>query len=210
MTKPTIDIYSLFPSAVSITKRDSDLNPREEKEIDKIIKNGMHRNVGNSVSNNSYIFNEYLKELKQFCEYHINVYVKETINPKDEIDFYITQSWLNITKPGESHHEHCHSNSIISGVFYISTGRGDKITFVDHFTPTKQLIFFEPKEFTTWNSSIWSFPSKTNELILFPSWVNHQVQVNEKATTDRISIAFNTFVKGSLGSEESYNELILK
>ena len=210
MTKPTIDIYSLFPSAGSITKRDSDLNPREEKEIEKIIKNGMHRNVDNSGSNNSYIFNENLKELKQFCEYHINVYVKETINPKDELDFYITQSWLNITKPGESHHEHWHSNSIISGVFYISTEEGDNITFIDPNIKLKQLIFFKAKEFNLWNSSIWSFPSKTNELILFPSWVNHQVEVNEKATTDRISIAFNTFVKGSLGSQETYNELILK
>jgi hypothetical protein len=36
------------------------------------------------------------------------------------------------------------------------------------------------------------------------------VDVNENATTDRISISFNTFVKGILGNKEDTTELILK
>ena len=57
---------------------------------------------------------------------------------------------------------------------------------------------------------VWSFPVATNELILFPSWLSHQVRVNEKATTDRISISFNTFVRGTFGSRKDLTELILK
>ena len=30
----------------------------------------------------------------------------------------ITQSWLNKNKKGESHHEHVHPNSMVSGVWY--------------------------------------------------------------------------------------------
>ena len=203
-------IYGIFPTPVYIVKRDTDLSPTEEKEIEKIIKKGMKSNSSNSSTINSYIFNGKLKKLKQFCEQQLKIYVEQVINPKEELDFYITQSWLNVTKPGEYHHHHSHQNSIISGVFYISTEEDDKITFTDPNAKLRDLIKFEKKEFNIWNSVSWFFPSVTNELVLFPSWLNHRVHVNEKATTDRISISFNTFVKGTLGRRKDLTELILK
>jgi len=204
-------IYGVFPCPIYIEKRDSNVSLKEEKEIRKIVKEGMHINIGgNLTSNDSYIFNGKLKNIKQFCEQQLKIYVKEIINPKEELDFYITQSWLNITKPGDQHHEHFHSNSIISGVFYISTEEDDKITFTDPIVKIKGLITFELKEYNTWNSTVWHFPSISNELILFPSWLTHGVEPNEKATTDRISISFNTFVKGTLGKHRDLTELILK
>ena len=73
----------------------------------------------------------------------------------------------------------------------------------------QELITFSPKVFNIWNSVTWFFPVNNNELILFPSWLQHKVEPNEKATTDRISISFNTFVKGPLG-QFGFNELVLK
>ena len=204
----TDKIHSIFPIPVYVVKSDSDLISKEE--IEKVIQQGMQKNDGNSYTKNTYVFNGKLKKLKQFCEHHIKTYVKEVINPKEELDFYITQSWLNITKPGEYHHDHSHQNSIISGVFYISTEEDDRILFTEPNFKTKELIRFEPKEYNLWNSSTWFFPSITNELILFPSWMNHKVEPNEKATTDRISISFNTFVRGNLGDRKELTELILK
>ena len=55
----------------------------------------------------------------------------------------------------------------------------------------------------------WSFPVKSNELFLFPSWMEHQVDANEKATKNRISLAFNVYVKGTVGNMHELNELIL-
>jgi len=211
MTEQTQQIHGIFPCPVYITKRDTNLSPKEAKEIRKIIdKEGMHKNAGNTTSNNSYIFNGKLKKIKQFCEQHIKTYVEQVICPTEELDFYITQSWLNITKPGEWHHQHYHSNSIISGVFYISTEEDDKIIFIDPNGEMKALIKFEEKEFNPFNSVSWYFPSVTNELVLFPSWLKHKVEPNEKATTDRISLSFNTFVRGTLGKRKDLNELILK
>ena len=211
MTEQTSTIQSIFPCPVYIVKRDTNLSPKEAKDIRKIIdKEGMKPNAGNSTSENSDIFNGKLKKIKQFCEQHIKSYIEKIINPKEELDFYITQSWLNISKPGEFHHNHSHSNSIISGVFYISTEEDDKITFSDPNVKVKELIKFEKKEYIPFNSSNWFFPSVTNELVLFPSWLGHHVEINEKATTDRISISFNTFVKGTLGSRKELTELILK
>ena len=204
-------IHGIFPCPVYIVKRDTDLSPKEEKEIGKIIeKEGMYKNAGNSTSENTVIFNSKLKEIKQFCEQQIKIYVEKIINPKEDLDFYITQSWLNITKPGQFHHSHYHSNSIISGVFYISTEEDDKITFSDPNRKVKELITFAPKEYNLWNSGTWFFPSVTNELVMFPSWLDHKVDVNKKATTDRISLSFNTFARGILGEKDGPTELILK
>ena len=210
MTEQAPTIHGVFPCPVYIVKRDSKLSPKEEKEIEDIIKEGMTKNTGNSQTNNTYIFNGKLKGIKQFCEQHIKSYVEQIIYPKEELDFYITQSWLNVNKPGEFHHEHAHANSIISGVFYISTVEDDNIKFTDPNNKIKELIKIEQKEYNLWNSNSWFFPVNKNELVLFPSWINHRVDTNKKATTDRISLSFNTFVKGNLGGEQYLNELILK
>ena len=203
-------IHVVIRCPVYITKRDTNISSNEEKEIGEIIQEGMQSNVSNSMSNNSDIFNSKLKELKQFCEEQLNRYVKEIMNPKEELDFHITQSWLNVTKRGEFHHEHSHPNSIVSGVFYISTEADDKITFIDPNMKVKEMIKIEQESFNPFNSSSCFFPSIANELILFPSWLNHMVRLNEKATKDRISISFNTFVKGSLGSQTNLTELLLR
>ena len=203
------EISSIFPCPVYIVKKDSELSPKEDKDIKDIIAAGMYQNLGNSTSASSYIFNSNLKEIKQFCEQQLNEYVKEIINPIEELDFYITQSWLNVTKPGEFHHNHHHNNSIISGVFYISVEEDDKIMFNDPNNKVKELIYVHSNEYNAWNSASWFFPVKNNELILFPSWLDHSVKQNSKATMDRISVAFNVFVKGSIGREENLNKLIL-
>ena len=203
-------VHALFPCPVYMVQRDTDLTRKEEKEIEKIVKEGMYKNVGNSTSNNSDIFNGKLKYIKQFCEQHIEIYVKKIISSFDKNSkFYITQSWLNITKPGEFHHEHSHRNSIISGVFYISTEGGDNIVFSDPNMKIKHQMNFIPKEFNAYNSLTWEFPVENNVLMLFPSWLNHKVLSNKKATTDRISLSFNTFVKGTIGDKNNLTELIL-
>ncbi len=203
-------ILGLFPVPLYVVNRNANIDSTEEKEIEDIIKEGMHENNGNTTSNNSFIFKDRLKNIKQFCEKHIKIYVEKVITPKEKLDFYITQSWINVTKPNECHHEHSHPNSIISGVFYISTIEDDKITFTDENAKIKEMPKIEPKEFHIWNSRTWLFPVNNNELILFPSWLRHQVDVNEKATTNRISLAFNTFARGTLGSRKRLTELILK
>ena len=203
-------IHKVFPCPVYIVKRDSNLTFDEEKEIEDIIKEGT-RKVGDLdfYTDNFYIFDTKLKNLKEFCEQQIKIYVKEILNPERELDFYITQSWINVVKPGGNIGYHYHANSIISGAFYVSTEKDDKITFREPNVQVKETLKIEPKEYNVWNSNSWFFPVNNNELILFPSWLGHEVQPNEKATTNRISFSFNVFARGSLGEERQLNELIL-
>jgi len=210
--KQECELVGIFPTAVCIVKRDPGLDSIEKKEIENIIEEGMYKNEGNYTSNNTYIFNnnDNLKNLKQFCEQQLKIYVKEVLDPKAELDFYITQAWINVTKPGGFHHDHYHPNSSISGVFYVATEEDDKITFGDPNLRIKQKMDMAVQEFNMWNSPTWFFETNNSELILFPSWLEHRVMPNKEATTDRISISFNTFVRGSFGSQIALTELILK
>ena len=203
-------LHGVFPLPVFIVKRDLEISPKEDKDIEDIFKEGIRKSAANACSVNTYIFNNKLKEIKQFCEKNIKIYTKEVMSAEEDLDFYITQSWLNITKPGENHHQHFHPNSIISGVFYISTGEGDNITFHDPNYRVKNAFSFPQKFSNPFNSHAWFFPANTNELVLFPSWLDHSVISNEKATADRISLSFNTFVRGTFGNESQMGELILK
>jgi len=200
-------INGVFPTPVYMTQWDSAVV--EEKEIEDIINEGLRKNEGNHASNNSYVFDTKLKKLKEFVEQNIKIYVEQCIIPDNEINLYITQSWLNVNKPGDSHHSHAHPNSILSGVFYVSAGEDDQIMFYDPNHSIKDIFRIEPREHNTWNSTSWFFPVYTNNLIIFPSWLTHVVKPNEKATKDRISLSFNTFLKGTTGYKNTLSELVL-
>jgi uncharacterized protein (TIGR02466 family) len=210
--KNEYEILGIFPCPIYVTKRDSNLDLTEEKEIKDIIKNDMKK-AGNysegHLSINSYVFNTKLKKIKEFCEQHIETYVKKIISPKEELNFYITQSWLTYAKPGEGFHRHFHSNSIISGVFYISVDENNHIRFHDSMQYQKESYNFEPLEYHLWNSAKYIFNVNKNTLILFPSWLEHDVELTENTTTDRISLAFNVFARGTFGGKDTTDKLIL-
>ena len=209
MLKPSIT--GIFPIPIFAQRRDSNLDSTEEKEIEDVINEGMRRNENNSGSINTYIFDTKLKKLKEFCEQQIKIYVKEVITPKEEFDFYITQSWLSVTKPGENHHQHWHPNSIISGVFYVKTEKTDKINFLDPNHRVKYLMRIESESSnpSPYNVDGIFFEVSDNVLIMFPSWMEHNVNPNPDATTDRISLGFNTFAKGIFGKRSDISELFL-
>jgi len=203
------NITGVFPIPIYFAKRETKLTTSEMDDIRNIIeKRKLQKahtteelvdDTETSLTENVYIFNTKLYKIKEFCEQHINIYAKEIINPKDELDFYIQQSWLTVTSPGENLPPHHHSNSILSGVFYVSTVENDKLHFYDVFHNLKNRISIEEKESNIWNATTWFFPIEDNDLIIFPSWLDHGVQRNPTATKDRISIAFNAFAKGIFG-----------
>ena len=201
------EIMGILPIPVYKTERELNISESESEEIKSIIEEGVHDRLGNLRSDNSYIFDNKLKKIKEFCDQHIKIYAKEIIDPKKELNFYITQSWLNITKPGGSHFRHWHPNSIISGVFYVSTVEDDTICF---FKDRDLKVMQIESNVNAYNTHVWGVSVNNNTLVLFPSWLEHSVERSEKASSDRISISFNVFMKGTIGSENNLNELILQ
>jgi len=163
---------------------------------------------GNITSSNKNILDEpVFKNIKQELELIIEDYVDKIINPLTDISPYITQSWLNYTETNEYHHTHAHDNSYLSGVLYINCHETlDKIKFYNNVYTT---IRPKTNTFNYFNAATWFFPVKTKEVILFPSSLTHGVDLKEGDNT-RISLAFNTFVKGTIGGYDAATELILK
>ena len=131
------------------------------------------------------------------------------ISPKENVKLYITQSWLNYTEPNQFHHRHEHPNLFVFGVFYFDSDKdNDMIKF---FHPQKYVpiwVDVEQNKYNIYNSTSWWFPVETGQLIMFPSSTTHQVDV-KKGNNTRISLAFNTFYKGTLGTNGTLTELIL-
>jgi len=120
--------------------------------------------------------------------------------------FKITDMWSNILKPGEMHRPHTHSNNILSGVYYVQSDEKANIQFYD---PRPQAGVLQPSisKWNKGNASIWFYPSKTNRLIIFPSWLTHFVPVNT-SKENRLSIAFNVMLKGKFGTSEQLQSSI--
>ena len=199
-------VNGIFPTPIYISKLNRELTNKELLFIDK-TKLDCDKNEGNITSNDNYILNnKEFKNLKEDLDLRVKDYFDKVISPTDAITPYITQSWLNYTETNQYHHKHSHPNSLVSGVFYINCDeKFDKIKF---FNENYKTIKTEVKEWNLWNSLSWWFPVKTGDIILFPSSLTHMVETKE-GTNTRISLAFNVFIKGTVGNNKNLTELIL-
>jgi uncharacterized protein (TIGR02466 family) len=199
-------INGIFPTPIYISKLDRKLTPLELKFVDK-NKKDFYKNEGNITSNNNYILNEKpFLNLKKELDLRVKDYFKKVISSTDAVTPYITQSWLNYTETNQFHHKHTHPNSLVSGVFYINCD--DKFDKIKFFNETYKTIKPEIKEWNIWNSESWWFSVKSGDVILFPSSLTHMVETKE-GTNTRISLAFNVFIKGTVGNNKNLTKLIL-
>ena len=117
--------------------------------------------------------------------------------------FIITDMWSNVSKPGEAHRTHRHANNVLSGVFYINAIEGHPgIHFYDP-RPQVDVLCPNVKQFTKENSSIFKYTAKQNKMIMFPSWLQHYVPVND-TKEKRISISWNIMFKGKICKSSEY------
>jgi uncharacterized protein (TIGR02466 family) len=166
------------------------------------------KNQGNNLtSHDRYIFDNYkLKNFKDYCQNQVNYYVHEILKINKKQQFYITQSWSNLNLPGTSHHDHVHFNSLVSAVYFV-TGNSSPIIFKRNLASYLFSGFeFSRAEFNNYNSDSWKINNTENTLLIFPSSLGHFVPKNEN-NFNRISISFNTFVKGTIGLNEQATEL---
>ncbi len=156
----------------------------------------------NSVSKYvSVLDNTELEFCKKVCQEHLDIYIKNTLDCKQE--FYITNSWIARSKPGESHHVHFHPNSIVSGVLYLQAFENCGNIILHHKSSLRQNFDFsyDLNSYNIFNSQTWRYSVKTGNILIFPSWVNHSVEEN-RSDKDRIILGFNTFVRGAFGEAE--------
>ena len=198
-----MNILSLFPIAVGQFKLERELTKQEYKYIGEADR---RPNMGNTTSVANYVLRDKpLKKLGDFFLECANKYFTEIYRPRHDVKIYITQSWLNFTEKGQFHHKHAHPNSFISGVFYVNANpTTDKIFF---FNDTYRQISVPASEFNLYNSESWWLEAGAGTLYLFPSSLTHMVEAVGHEEP-RISLSFNTFLKGTIGDNQSLTELL--
>ena len=159
----------------------------------------------NMQSKNNFLLEEpEFADVKSFIQEKIIDYVENTLEL--DVKLRITQSWANFNKTDAPHHAHTHPNSIISGVLYFYVDEHTPpITFI---RPNLPQFSFVVKNANSYNSSQMEAKAGMGTLILFPSYLMHFVASN-KSKTPRVSLSFNTFAVGSLGTKESLTYLDL-
>ena len=99
--------------------------------------------------------------------------------------------WVNVMPEGGSHTSHIHPNSVISGTYYVAVPEGagpivyedPRLGFMMAAPPRKATL---PQHF----KSHVSFRPQTGTLMLWESWLRHEVPLN-RAEGNRISVSFN-------------------
>ncbi len=200
------ELIQLFPKPVLISKYHKDFT--EELNYIKSLEHKLNEKSQNEYakqSTNTFLLDEpELASIREFIEAYLKFYVHNVLECTDEL--VITQAWSNICEKGKKHHEHVHPNSIVSGVFYFQIN--ENLPPIEFRNPNTHSFNLNIQKQNNFNSATFLLPLNSGELILFPSNLTHSVPEN-KSDLPRISLAFNTFAKNSLGSIDSLTYLPL-
>jgi uncharacterized protein (TIGR02466 family) len=133
----------------------------------------------------------------------VNLYTRDVFRVNKSIEFYITNSWVNVHRRGDYCVPHNHHNSLISGVLYlhVTDTSGDVVFYRDgqSLIPFPPALDLEMDSFNIYNCKNWGHKPRTNENCLVPSVVKHSVEPNE-SDEQRWCLAFNVFVRGDIGA----------
>jgi len=103
----------------------------------------------------------------------------------------MTDFWVNIMPEHAAHGLHLHPLSLISGTYYVVTPRGcPGLKFED---PRLERFMAAPPRITgarPTNRTHITYPARAGHVILFESWLRHEVASNP-AAAERISVSFN-------------------
>ncbi|RLA32586.1 MAG: hypothetical protein DRR11_07910 [Gammaproteobacteria bacterium] len=198
-------IYLLFPNPIMVCAKNYDFSSAEKSYISELE---MTNNTGNLMSKNDTILDsKELSDLKLFIDEQILIFKKNLLGIKDENEIYITQSWVNRSKPGEFHPKHKHPNSVISGVMFFDENNDGSLPPIRfHRTLEMFPLEFEFDNLNESNAGCRSFETVQGGLILFPSLLEHDVAKNESDRV-RTSISFNTYVRGVVGGRKKLTEV---
>lgn len=186
---------SLFPIPVYISDGYKLKSKAKDRLIKEMKKDSYYNMFGNKTSLNHNVLNlTYMSALKKHLMEQINHYAYEVLCITKSVELYITQSWLNINPSESAHHPHHHFNSFVSGTYYLQGST--PIVFMNN-TQIFQNFDFDITKPNYFNTNFCHVPIEEGRCVLFPSVLQHAVDPN-KNKEERISLSFNTFIRGDL------------
>lgn len=153
-----------------------------------------------TMKTNGFVFNNFFHEgLFNFFENSIKEVQKLYYN--DNLEFPIVDCWVNKFSTMNNLSRHAHSNSVISGVYYV-TGHDDANTVFEMQDPWTVATY--NKDVPLLNIVKNSFPiigqskADAGTLVLFPPSLHHYMKTFVTKGCDRYTVAFNAFPSGDI------------
>ena len=138
-------------------------------------------------------------------------YIAEEYLQYKKRKYIITTSWITYTKKGGQSSNHNHRNSFWSGVYYFQDDYPKGSAHLKLNSPISGLgdVFFaknDCQEICASNSEVVNIQPESKMLILFPSYLKHEVSIHQ-IDKKRLSLAFNIMPVGRWGESDSSIDL---
>ena len=136
-------------------------------------------------------FSSTFAELERRINRHVKLFTQHLEMDLRKRRFMMSDCWVNIMPRQVVHSLHLHPLSFISGTYYLSAPPGcSRIKFEDprlsKFMAAPPRLPNPRKE----NQQFVSYAAETGKVILFESWLRHEVAANQ-SSEDRVSVSFN-------------------
>lgn len=129
--------------------------------------------------------------LQRWIDSQVRRFAAELEFDLDDKPLEMTDCWVNVMPTGVTHSLHLHPLSVVSGTYYVRVPRGAPgLKFED---PRLDRYMGAPPrraDAALRNRNWVVMPAAPGGLLLFESWLRHEVVANQ-AATPRVSISFN-------------------
>ena len=132
------------------------------------------------------------KELVAALDAHVAAFAEDAQFNLDGRALKLEDIWINILPPGGIHTGHIHPHSVVSGTTYVAVPDGAAaIRFED---PRHAMMMAAPPRLEDAREEMQSFvyiAPKPGDVLLWESWLRHEVPMNMSDDEERISVSFN-------------------
>ena len=201
-------MIQLFPSCLFVGKvSDITICDRLENAIREIKQSGRGRFSEVSYQTPDDISK--LPQMKEFCDLVLRE-AKEVLDVlcvKRE-SHYISNMWANIAHPNHRHPMHIHPNCLVCGILYVRTPPNCGGTMFSDPRPGARMLEPSYSEMNRFNMGRFVMVPEKGTMVMWPSFLPHAVDRGTCPTEeDRITIAFNIMIRGTIDTNTAYLEL---
>lgn len=131
------------------------------------------------------------EKLKKWIDLQVKAYARALEMDLEGGELKMDTCWVNIMGQGTQHSSHLHPLSVISGTFYVQVPKGSGAFKIED--PRLPAFMASPMRKTharEENQRFVSIEPRAGTLLLFESWMKHEVPPN-LSRRERISVSFN-------------------
>ncbi|MFZ7091686.1 2OG-Fe(II) oxygenase family protein [Primorskyibacter sp. 2E233] len=131
-------------------------------------------------------------DLVKSLDLHVAAFAEDLEFDLGDKALVLEDLWINILPPGGTHSSHIHPHSVISGTTYVAMPEGASALKLED--PRLAMMMAAPTRRKNAREELRSFiyeAPKPGDVLLWESWLRHEVPMNMAEDDNRISVSFN-------------------